>query len=54
METLKARKKPLGGGGWWGRRSSEGQEHFVLKERVLVREGQVLSARMPPPSCDLY
>lgn len=33
---------------------SKGQEHFVLKQRVLVREGQVLSARMPPPSCDLY
>ena len=41
---------------WWlvGEGLSKGQEHFVLKERVPVREGQVLSARMPPPSCDLY
>lgn len=39
-----------------GRGSSEGQEHghLVLKESVLLPEGQVLSARMPPPSRDLY
>lgn len=37
-----------------GSRLSQGHEYFVSKESALVWEGQVLSARMPLPSSDLY